>query len=39
MLDRPRDEWPRSAEGAIAMRVDPLDLRALVLEALAPPPS
>lgn len=34
MLDRESDEWPRSPEGAIAMRVDPLDLRALVLEEL-----
>lgn len=35
MVDRPRDAWPRSADGAIAMRVDPLDLRALVLRALS----
>src|SRR4051794_9529708 len=28
MLDRQPDEWPRSADGAIAMRVDPLDLQA-----------
>ena len=37
MVDRPSDEWPRSASGAIAMRVDPLDLHALVVEALAKP--
>ena len=34
MVDRPSDEWPRSADGGIAMRVDPLDLQALVVEAL-----
>ena len=34
MLDRPSAEWPRDAEGQIAMRVDPLDLTALVTEAL-----
>ncbi len=38
-LDKPSDEWPRSAEDVIAMRVDPLDLQALVLEALAAPPT
>jgi catechol 2,3-dioxygenase len=30
MVDRPPDEWPRTGEGAIAMRVDPLDLAGLV---------
>jgi len=39
MLDRPIDEWPRSADGGIAMRVDPLDLEALLVEALAEPPA
>jgi catechol 2,3-dioxygenase len=34
MLDRPEKEWPRDAGGSIAMRVDPFDLRALVLEEL-----
>ena len=34
MLDRPSADWPRDAEGGIAMRVDPLDLRALVAEEL-----
>lgn len=34
MVDRPSAQWPRSADGGIAMRVDPLDLRGLVLEAL-----
>lgn len=34
MVDRPRAEWPRATDGSIAMRVDPLDLRALVIEAL-----
>jgi len=32
MVDRPSAEWPRDADGAIAMRVDPLDLRTLVTE-------
>jgi catechol 2,3-dioxygenase len=35
MVDRPSDEWPVSADGGIAMRVDPLDLEALVVETLA----
>ena len=34
MVDRPPDEWPRGRDGQIAMRVDPFDLRALVLDAL-----
>lgn len=34
MVDRAPDEWPRSGDGAIAMRVDPLDLAALVAEEL-----
>jgi catechol 2,3-dioxygenase len=38
MVDRPSHEWPLSASGGIAMRVDPLDLEALVVEALAEPP-
>lgn len=33
MVDRPSDEWPRASDGSIAMRVDPLDLRALVFDA------
>jgi catechol 2,3-dioxygenase len=36
MLDRPAEAWPRGADGSIAMRVDPFDLRALVLEELEP---
>ena len=36
MLDRPSAQWPRAEDGSIAMRVDPLDLRALVLDALGP---
>jgi catechol 2,3-dioxygenase len=32
--DRPREEWPRDAEGGIAMVTRPLDLRALL--TLAP---
>jgi catechol 2,3-dioxygenase len=34
MVDRPSAEWPRASDGSIAMRVDPLDLRELVLQAL-----
>jgi catechol 2,3-dioxygenase len=34
MVDRPSAEWPRASDGSIAIRVDPLDLRALVLQAL-----
>lgn len=36
MVDRPSDQWPRAADGSIAMRVDALDLRALVVDALGP---
>jgi catechol 2,3-dioxygenase len=35
MVDRPSADWPRSPDGSIAMRVAPLDLRALVDEMLA----
>jgi catechol 2,3-dioxygenase len=31
--DRPRKEWPRDAEGALAMTTGPLDIRALLREA------
>jgi catechol 2,3-dioxygenase len=31
--DRPRDEWPRSADGSLAMYTRPLDLEALLREA------
>jgi catechol 2,3-dioxygenase len=34
MVDRPSALWPRAADDSIAMRVDPLDLRALVDESL-----
>jgi catechol 2,3-dioxygenase len=30
--DRPREEWPRSPEGGVAMYTRPLDLRALMAE-------
>ena len=30
--DRPRDEWPRTADGALAMDTRPLDLDALLRE-------
>ena len=35
MVDRPPAQWPRDADGSIAMRVDPLDLRALVATAFS----
>ena len=31
--DRPESEWPRAADGTVAMVSDPLDLDALVVEA------
>jgi catechol 2,3-dioxygenase len=31
--DRPREEWPRAADGTYALVTDPLDLEALVREA------
>ena len=31
--DRPREEWPRDANGGLAMTLDPLDLDALLAEA------
>ena len=31
--DRPREEWPRDASGALAMFTRPLDIRALLSEA------
>jgi len=34
MVDRPSAEWPRASDGSIAMRVDALDLRELVLQEL-----
>jgi catechol 2,3-dioxygenase len=34
MVDRPSAQWPRATNGSTAMRVDPFDLRALVLAAL-----
>ena len=30
--DRPREEWPRAADGTLAMSSDPLDLRRLLSE-------
>jgi catechol 2,3-dioxygenase len=35
--DRPRDQWPRSADGEVAMYTRPLDLRALLAEPPAAP--
>ncbi len=37
--DRPRDEWPRSADGALAMHTARLDLRSLLAAAIDPPAS
>jgi catechol 2,3-dioxygenase len=31
--DRPREEWPRTADGGVAMFTAPLDLQALLAEA------
>jgi catechol 2,3-dioxygenase len=31
--DRPREEWPRTGEGALAMRTERLDVEALLAEA------
>jgi catechol 2,3-dioxygenase len=31
--DRPETEWPRNADGSLAMTLDPLDVRALLKEA------
>jgi catechol 2,3-dioxygenase len=33
--DRPREDWPRAADGGITMFTHPLDLRALLAEAPA----
>jgi catechol 2,3-dioxygenase len=30
--DRPREEWPRAADGGVAMDTQPLDLDALLAE-------
>jgi catechol 2,3-dioxygenase len=35
MVDRPPEQWPRARDGSIAMRVDPIDLRALVTASLS----
>jgi catechol 2,3-dioxygenase len=31
--DRPREDWPRTPDGALAMGTEPLDVRALLAEA------
>jgi len=33
--DRPREEWPRQADGSLAMTSEPIDLEALLAEAPA----
>jgi catechol 2,3-dioxygenase len=35
--DRPREQWPRSADGGLAMFTKPLDLKALLAEREASP--
>lgn len=35
--DRPREEWPRAADGSLAMHTAPLDLDALLREPAADP--
>lgn len=37
--DRPRDEWPRAADGSIQMPTQPLDVDALLEEARRPRPA
>ncbi len=34
--DRPREEWPRTADGGLAMMVEPLDVEALLAESSSP---
>ena len=36
--DRPRDEWPRAADGSLQMMTAPLDLPALLRDAAPPQP-
>jgi len=35
-VDRPRDQWPRSADGSVSMTTEPLDLEALLAETHTP---
>jgi catechol 2,3-dioxygenase len=35
--DRPRQEWPRAADGSLMMVTEPLDIRALLRDAAAAP--
>jgi catechol 2,3-dioxygenase len=35
--DRPREDWPRAADGSLQMVTEPLDLQALLRDAAAPP--
>jgi catechol 2,3-dioxygenase len=37
--DRPRDRWPRAADGSLQMTTEPLNLDALLAEAEAPSPA
>jgi catechol 2,3-dioxygenase len=38
-VDRPRDEWPRGADGSVTMTTEPLDLEALLAETQTPAPA
>jgi len=38
-VDRPRDQWPRSADGSVSMTTEPLDLEALLAETHTPAPA
>jgi catechol 2,3-dioxygenase len=37
--DRPRDQWPKAADGSVKMSTDPLDVTALLAEARKPKPA
>jgi catechol 2,3-dioxygenase len=37
--DRPRDQWPKAADGSVKMSTDPLDVNALLAEARQPKPA
>jgi catechol 2,3-dioxygenase len=38
-VDRPRDQWPRGADGSVTMTTEPLDLEALLAETQTPAPA
>src|SRR5262249_7705382 len=37
--DRPRDQWPKAADGSLQMTTEPLDVQALLNEARRPAPA